>query len=85
VRRQYLGRYAFGPGGAQVVEVGERDERLTLRVGEGSPRFLVQVSPHAFHPVGAAAVRIVFAVEGPAVTRMTIRDGALVVAAERVG
>jgi hypothetical protein len=83
-RRGYLGRYRFGEGAGDVLEVGERDEKVTLRRGEEFARFLVPDGPHLFHPVGAPAVRIAFAVTGAAAVAVTIHDGALVVTGTRI-
>lgn len=85
-RAAYLGRYAYGSPPGRVLEVGERDGRVTIRSGEASPRFLVPVGSHAFHPVGAPAVRILFSVPAAATaaTRLTVHDGPLVVTATRL-
>jgi hypothetical protein len=82
-RAAYLGLYAYGPAADETLEVGERGERVTIRRGEGAARFLVPAGPHAFHPVGAPAVRIVFAVTGAAAATVTLHDGPLVVTARR--
>ena len=83
-RRAYVGRYSYGSGAGEVLEVGERDDVVTIRRGEGSQRFLVPTGPHAFYPKGVPAVRIVFAVAGAAAATLTVHDGPLVVTATRV-
>ena len=84
-RAAYLGRYVYGSSPGRALEVGERGDRVTIRSGEASPRFLVPAGSHAFHPVGAPAVRIVFAVPaaGAAATRVSVHDGPLVLTATR--
>ena len=81
-RAAYLGRYAYGPGADEILEVGERAEIVTLQRGERVMR-LVPVGPHAFHPAGAPAARIVFVMAGAAATALTVHDGPLVVTARR--
>ena len=81
-RRAYLGRYAFGAGEGDVLEVAERNETLTIARGARSSR-LVPAGTHAFHPAGAPAVRVVFAVAGATAAAVTVHDGPLVVTATR--
>lgn len=60
-RTIYKGTYRFGSGDDEALHVGERRGVLNIRRGDDAPRTLHPVSEHVFHPVGAEAVRIVFA------------------------
>ncbi len=62
MRGTYLGRYRFGPGDTQVLEVlfQERQQVLSLGAVGGSWRGLTHLGDHTFHPAGAPSVRITF-------------------------
>lgn len=82
-RMAYRGTYRFGPGDDQVLHVSERRGVLNIRRADDAPRALHPVSEHVFHPVGAEAVRIVFAVEGGRAVSFTVHDPEPVVVATR--
>jgi hypothetical protein len=79
------GVYAFG---------GRDDDRIEIAVDKGVARFkrsgtaarnLVHLGDHAFHPAGAPAVRVRFAMTGEAQAReLTVFDPDLVLTARRV-
>ncbi len=84
-RDAYLGRYTFGAGEEDWLEVYINDRgNLMIRRGKGSGRGLSYVGDHQFRPAGASAVRIRFAVEGDRATAMTVLDPEVMVAARRV-
>lgn len=84
-REAYLGRYAFGPGEEDWLEVYLNDrDQLMIRRGKYSGRGLSYVGDHQFRPAGAAAVRIRFAVEGDRATALSVLDPEVIVAATRV-
>lgn len=86
----YLGTYAYGPEPGQRFEILERRDQLSLRRGEGFPRFLFHLGDNAFHPAGAPAVRIRFTLEADRAeasraTAVTVLDPDVVVVGRRVG
>ena len=83
-RAAYRGRYGFGPGTDEFLEVGERGDRVTIRRSDWSDRPLVPAGEHAFHPVGTPGVRVVFEVSGGVATAVAVHDGPLVVTAARL-
>lgn len=83
-RAAYVGRYRYGPGAGEVLEVRERGESVTIRRDPAFDRFLVPTGPHAFHPAGVPAVRVRFTVTEGAATEVVVHDGPLVVTAQRI-
>lgn len=83
---KYAGVYAFGARAADRVEIVFEKGGLRFKRTDTSPRNLVFLGDHAFHPVGAPAVRIRFALTGetPAAA-LTVFDPELVLTARRVG
>lgn len=83
---RYAGLYAFG---------ARENERIEVTIDKGSARFkragttarnLVFVGENAFHPAGAPAVRVRFAVSGEApAIELAVFDPDLVLRAKRVG
>lgn len=57
---RYAGRYRFGPGPADVLEVSAEDGILRIARPPAAPRVLHALGDHAFFPAGAQAVRIRF-------------------------
>ena len=82
---RYTGVYAFGTRETDRVEIVVAKSGLRFKRAGTTPRNLVFLGDHAFHPVGAPAVRIRFAVTGdtPATT-LTVFDPELVLTARRV-
>jgi hypothetical protein len=77
-----IGTYVFGPVANQQIEVTADKGILTWTRKGTTGRGLVHLGDRAFHPVGAAAVRIRFA-EDPGGMVMTINDPDLVLTARR--
>ncbi len=73
--QRYLGRYSFGPGHDDALEVlTTRQGNLAIKRGDRFSRVLNRVEEHGFAPAGATAVRVRFTVrQGPAVS-LTIHD-----------
>lgn len=73
-----------GPPGGRV-EISLKDSALFFkRLPDGAARGLVHLGERTFHPVGAAAVRIMIAAPGQAADALRVVDGPLVVTARRV-
>lgn len=83
-RERHFGRYRFGPGDDDVLEVLEQAETLAIRRGEGARQRLIPVGGEQFHPPGVPSVSIRFEVEGDLVKAIAIEDGALVIRGVRV-
>ncbi len=80
----YLGTYVFGPTAEDAMEVYNNDKGvLMIRRGDQVGRGLTHLGNHIFHPAGASAVRIVFAVEGDRAAKLTILDPEPIVIATR--
>jgi len=77
-----IGTYVFGPVGNQQVDVTADKGLLTWTRKGTTGRGLVHLGDRAFHPAGAAAVRIRFA-DDPGGMVMTIHDPDLVLTARR--
>lgn len=82
-RAAYVGTYTFGPGPTDAIEVSENKEILRVGRTGGTPRNLFARGAHLFHPAGAPAVRIQFAVRGAVADQVTITDGSSVLTATR--
>jgi len=80
----YVGSFSFGPGAQDRLETSIRQGRLSMERTGGVSRFLTPVGPHAFHPAGAEAVRIVFAVVDGVASAVTVHDPMPIVVAQRV-
>ena len=79
------GLYVFGRGEADRIEIKlDRGSLMFLRTGMQFGRGLVHVGDRAFHPVGASAVRIRFAIAN-GVTTLTVHDPNLVLTATKRG
>jgi len=83
---RYAGVYTFGPREADRVEIAvEKGGVRFQRVGTAA-RNLVHLGEHAFHPAGAPAVRVRFALVGDApAAGLTVLDPGVVVSAKRLG
>jgi hypothetical protein len=80
-RRAYLGRFGYEGG---VFEVGEQGESVTIKSGEGFPRFLVPLGEHTFHPAGVPGVKVVLSMAAGVAVALTVLDGRLRVMARRL-
>ncbi len=86
-RGAYLGRYSYGAGPDERLEVyiNDRNDLLMVRRPGGTPRVLFYVGDDAFFPTGAAKVRLQFRREDSRVVEMTVLDPEVLVRATRVG
>ena len=84
-RERHFGRYRFGAGADDVLEVVEQAEMLTIRRADGVSARLIPVAAERFHPSGAPAVVITFQVDQGLVKSITVQDGTLVVNGVRLG
>ena len=76
------GTYIFGGGPADRIEISAANANLLFTRAGTMGRPLVHLGDHAFHPAGAAAVRIRLA-SGDAGTVLTVYDPDLVLTARR--
>lgn len=84
-KRVYVGRYAFGEGANDVLEVvTNRGGMLAIKRGARFARTLHRVERHGFAPVGAAEVRVRFGVESGRAVSLTVHDPTPLVTARRV-
>ncbi len=81
-REMYVGLYELGPDDRLEVYVSERFG-LQIRRNDGSGRTMLYQGGHTFAPVGAAAVRIRFDVEGVRARSVTVLDPEVVAVARR--
>jgi len=81
---RYTGVYAFGAREGDRVEVTVEKGGVRFKRAGTSARNLVHLGDHAFHPAGAPAVRVRFALSGDtAATALTVHDPDLVLVAKR--
>lgn len=85
--KTYLGEFTIedAAGVTLTVQQHARLKCMTITPGKGSMRFLHHRGTHEFSPRGAAMVKITFDVQEGAAKSLSIRDGALTVAAKRSG
>jgi hypothetical protein len=82
-RASLAGTYVFGSGANDRIEVTfDKGALMFLRKGT-TARGLVHVGDRAFHPIGAAAVRIRFTAAATRGMTLTVHDPDLVVTARR--
>ena len=83
-RNRILGRYVFGSGDSEYLDVAlnERNGQIRLRRGEGDPRRLIHLGDFEFHPQGARDVRVRIAFETDTAV-LTVHDPDLLVTASR--
>lgn len=85
-RRALHGVYVFGSGETErFTALDSSRGTLQIRRGDDTPRGLAHLGDLQFYPAGAPAVRIVFARTGGGVTGLRVIDGAIDLAAARVG
>lgn len=82
-REAVVGRYSFGAAEGEWLDVDVANDRLGIQRPGHSRRGLVHLGGLQFHPVGARAVRIVFAREQGRVRRLTVADPDVLVTARR--
>jgi hypothetical protein len=81
----YVGVYTFGARPDDKIEIALDKGKLTFKRGATSPRNLVSLGDHAFHPVGAPAVRVRFTMSGEAAGELAVFDPGVVLRARKVG
>jgi hypothetical protein len=85
-KKLYVGRYTFGDGPEDVLEVAvHRKGMLTIQRGQRAPRVLNRVEEHGFAPSGAEAVRVRFRIENGAAVAVVVHDPEPLVTAVRAG
>lgn len=82
---RYVGSFRYGAGDTEVLEVLPRNGGLAIRRGERPPRTLLPAGEHAFYPVGARDVRLVFHIEDGGATSLTVHDPLPIATGIRVG
>ena len=83
---RYAGVYSFGARDADRIEIAFEKGRMSFKRAGMMGRNLIHLGEHAFHPAGAPAVRIRFAVAGDAAaSEVRVFDPDLVLSAKRVG
>ncbi len=84
--RAFAGDYAFGAGPSQVLRVEiDKNGRLGIRrQPDGVNRMLHYQGNHEFHPAGAPAVRLRFAMEPGRAVGLAVLDGGKVLEARRL-
>lgn len=76
------GTYVFGSGATERIEITEKNGQLIFTRTGKTPRNLVHLGDHTFHPAGAAAVRIHFSGSGESAA-LTVEDPDLILTARR--
>jgi hypothetical protein len=84
-RDALAGRYVFGPGPRDYLDVDVQNNQLGLARPDTTRRFLFHAGDLTFFPAGVPSVRIAFARTGSRITQLTVADGAGVVTAKRMG
>ncbi len=84
--RVYTGDYEpeGAPGARFRIAINDRRRLLTFQRDDQPLRFLLHRGNHAFNPVGAADVEILFEVRAGRAAALSIRDGDLLVTAEAI-
>ena len=78
-----VGSYVFGNGAADRIEISlDKGSLMILRTGMPFGRGLFHLGDRTFHPAGASAVRVKFALSGGAQT-VTVTDGEIIVTATK--
>lgn len=83
-RDAVVGRYTFGTGPRDRLDVDVRTDRLGIQRADGNRSLLFHTGGLVFYPSGVPTVRIAFSREGTAVTRMTVADPDVILTAHRV-
>ncbi|MBX3095517.1 MAG: ankyrin repeat domain-containing protein [Fimbriimonadaceae bacterium] len=84
-KQVYVGKYRFGPGETEVLEVVINNQgTLGIRRGDGFARTLNYVETHAFSPSGSAEVRVRFEVEEEKATGLSVHFPMPVAVARRI-
>ena len=73
-RQTFFGVYRFGPEDDEFFEVYDQRGVLMIRRGTDTGRALTHLGEATFHPAGASAVRIRFALENGVPQSLTVDD-----------
>jgi hypothetical protein len=84
-RDAIVGRYGFGSGPRDYVEVDVQNDQLGIQRPDTTRRFLLHTVDVTFFPSGVPSVKITFGREGGRVVRINIADPAGLVTGRRVG
>jgi hypothetical protein len=79
-----VGRYEFGPGTRDRLDIDVRNDQLGITRPGATRRFLLHTGDLTFFPSGVPSVKIAFAREGGRVTKLTVADPAGFVTARRL-
>jgi len=84
-KQQYIGQFGIDGESTETLEViVAKNSSLSIKKGKsGIARTIYYLGDHEFHPVGAEAVRIRFAMENGACSGLSILDGPQVFSAHR--
>jgi hypothetical protein len=82
-RAVFVGRYRFGTGADELLEVTDVRGTLSIARPGRSARGLRRTSETTFNPVGTDAVRITFTVRGDRAVELAVFDPELLVTARR--
>jgi hypothetical protein len=82
-RDALVGRYVYGAGPRDYLNVDVRNDQLGLSGSDASRRFLLHTGALTFFPSGVPSVKIAFARAGARVTHLTVADPAALVTATR--
>ncbi len=77
------GCYVFGSGPSDQIQVQARQSAVQFTRSGKTPRGLIHLGSHVFHPLGAEAVRVRFAVDGDSMI-LTVHGPDLVLTARRM-
>jgi hypothetical protein len=83
-RAALVGRYAFGAGPRDFLDVDIRSDQLGIQRPETNRRFLIHTGNLMFFPSGVPTVRIAFAVAAGKATELTVADPVVFLTARRV-
>jgi hypothetical protein len=83
-RDAVVGRYTFGSGPRDRLDVDVRTDRLGIQRADGNRSVLFHTGGLVFYPSGVPTVRIAFSREGTAVTRLTVADPDVILTAQRM-
>lgn len=84
-REAILGRYAFGPGPRDYVDVDLQNDQVGIQRPDSTRRFLFHAGDQTFFPSGVPSVKITFGREGARAVRINIADPGGLVTGRRVG
>ena len=86
-KKIYLGAYVYGSANDERLTIVEmKNGMLGIQRGKRTPRHLIHLGEHMFHPTGALSVRINFRLNDRSTAKtLTVHEADLIVTARRVG